>query len=750
MPAAREVRINLVADVANLISPLRKASSELERQFAKMAKSLDGLEKNLEQAGSKLTLKVTAPLAALAVASIKAADTNKDFADSMQRMSLQAQQALAPLGRALIDTFETFQPTIERGIRYINGLATAFEELDPATKEQIILFGALAASIGPAMLATSGIITTAKIAASTMKGVAAAAGNLLAIMPQLAVGAAAVGVAFASWEFGTHIYSEFKIVQQAGAVWVRGWQLLWNNASYIAEVAFTYIRSGITDVFEWIARQIGTMVVETQRLQQALLSYLPDSTLTRTLIEVSKAIEGVGASIGDLGKKADATFDAQMLTPLLRAAETAKQLLGSAGEGLTIPAFSGDVPIDRLTELDASMMQLAERLRTAADPALQAMAEKIEERRNEVFEKIGTLPMGLELKIIRQQSETQSRILEESFSAAWDSIDREFAGAAGTKGDGFWGRYGDRMKADLASIRDTIVALPDGLGDTTLGKIKQLFESASELSKTLPLPAVVTERDKKTLEEATKLSEKLKALAESIRDKIDPTRVPMRELAEAERLKNMGLLTEDEFTKYAATIKKQIDEINKRGSDLAESLQSKLGKAVEGFGKTASDVFADWAFGAKVKIEDVAKSLAKMLLTITVNEQIFGPIFRELGGAVGSIGNAAGRSGQSGLGQSGLAPVTGGSGNYGYTPPPVSDIVGGFSSGLREPGGVSVEIIDMRGSGATPEVTRSTGPDGREQIKVMIRDAVKGALRDGSLDRTMGDVYGIKRRGLPR
>lgn len=60
--------------------------------------------------------------------------------------------------------------------------------------------------------------------------------------------------------------------------------------------------------------------------------------------------------------------------------------------------------------------------------------------------------------------------------------------------------------------------------------------------------------------------------------------------------------------------------------------------------------------------------------------------------------------------------------------------------------GTTVQIIDQRGSGEKAQVEESRGVDGRKLIKVLIRDEMKSALSDGSMDRPMANSYGVRRR----
>jgi hypothetical protein len=65
-------------------------------------------------------------------------------------------------------------------------------------------------------------------------------------------------------------------------------------------------------------------------------------------------------------------------------------------------------------------------------------------------------------------------------------------------------------------------------------------------------------------------------------------------------------------------------------------------------------------------------------------------------------------------------------------------------------GDISVQIIDQRGSGQRPQVSQSSGTDGRKQLRILIRDEVAAGLSEGAFDKAMGINYGIGRRSVTR
>lgn len=68
--------------------------------------------------------------------------------------------------------------------------------------------------------------------------------------------------------------------------------------------------------------------------------------------------------------------------------------------------------------------------------------------------------------------------------------------------------------------------------------------------------------------------------------------------------------------------------------------------------------------------------------------------------------------------------------------------------GVQASGSTSVQIIDQRGAQApAAEVRRQPAAGGGENITVIIRDAVKSAIGNGSLDRVLGLRYGLTPAG---
>ena len=248
-----KLQIDFVANLAGFVSAVTKATTKVEKFATDTANHLKRVDAGLQQLGGKMTMKVTAPLLAVAAVSIKAADQNKKFADSLERVGLQAQAAMRPLGRVLIDLFEQARPTIERGINILNGLSTQFERLEPQTKRMIVIGGAIAAAIGPSLLALSALGTIAKGAATGLQLAASSAKAFLAVLPALTKGLLAVGAFWAGWNIGGWLYDNLKPVQATLATVINKLETAFEQIRFAGELAFASITLAFQKMVETIA-----------------------------------------------------------------------------------------------------------------------------------------------------------------------------------------------------------------------------------------------------------------------------------------------------------------------------------------------------------------------------------------------------------------------------------------------------------------------------------------------------------------
>ena len=205
-------------------------------------------------------------------------------------------------------------------------------------------------------------------------------------------------------------------------------------------------------------------------------------------------------------------------------------------------------------------------------------------------------------------------------------------------------------------------------------------------------------------------------------------------------------------------------------STLSRGFASELGTALakgeasfRNFGKTVTGILGDLAQKA------IEMILQFYLLRAVAG--IVGPMFPTSNGVGGSLPNFGGaapvyaaKGGVFGFASGGVASgVLGGPAAFSFSRKvgvageagaeaafaPLRRI--GGELGVKSVGGdVTVQVIDQRSSGQRPEVQSGTGPDGRRFIQILVRDEVRKAIGDGSLDRTFAATYGLGRKGTVR
>jgi len=75
----------------------------------------------------------------------------------------------------------------------------------------------------------------------------------------------------------------------------------------------------------------------------------------------------------------------------------------------------------------------------------------------------------------------------------------------------------------------------------------------------------------------------------------------------------------------------------------------------------------------------------------------------------------------------------------------------GGELGVKAVGGETVvQIIDQRKTGERPEVSESTGGDGKKFLRVVIRDEVRRGIGEGEYDRAFSGSFGLTRKGTAR
>lgn len=170
-------------------------------------------------------------------------------------------------------------------------------------------------------------------------------------------------------------------------------------------------------------------------------------------------------------------------------------------------------------------------------------------------------------------------------------------------------------------------------------------------------------------------------------------------------------------------------------------------------GFTFSSAFEDAAFGAgklQDKLKDLIAELARLALRALVFDKIGGIISSGIGSLAGPTptgpaadspagGAAAARRRHGGPVSPFRAFSVGEAGPEIFVPRRAGNIVPHGAGG-----GTVVNIIDQRGGGEPARVERARGVDGRDVVRVIVRDAVNRGLREGDFDDSLFE-FGLRR-----
>lgn len=196
--------------------------------------------------------------------------------------------------------------------------------------------------------------------------------------------------------------------------------------------------------------------------------------------------------------------------------------------------------------------------------------------------------------------------------------------------------------------------------------------------------------------------------------------------------------------------------------DQGKETFSELENAVAGWASGFSGQLNDLLWEANTTFEDILRSFAKMITQMLIQQAVVEPMLGAFG--LKTTANAHGNVFTGGrikpfahggvVTKPTLFPMAQGAGLMGEAGPeaimPLKRLPGG-DLGVQADGmgggEVTVQIIDQRSGGERPQVS-TTREDGRKTIRVLIRDEVKGALGDGTLDRSMAQNYGVRRKGI--
>lgn len=227
-------------------------------------------------------LQFTGPQAQIAADMIKtvnaaAGDTQKAFDAAAKTAKFSFAQAMAETKIILIELGEVIAPVMGQMISYTKMAMKAWKELSPETKQNIVLFAAIAATVGPVVVMLGTLVTSIGTLIGAFAAIKAAIGATL--------------VALGLWNSGL-------VASQSGIIAYSRNLGLMTLASKAMAVALT---GGIIAVAATVVYQLSRMIAKTEEFNESLKKSqeLAGKLQSRFQQETGSILEQAGGMTGD-------------------------------------------------------------------------------------------------------------------------------------------------------------------------------------------------------------------------------------------------------------------------------------------------------------------------------------------------------------------------------------------------------------------------------------------------------------------
>lgn len=329
-------------------------TKDAEKEFKKFQRELKQLGSDLTQIGSRLSIGLTAPIAALGVKAVQASDDFGKVQNALVQLREIGNRALIDLGNDLVRTFD-IPAIIEKFASGVRAVTATFQSLPPVVKATVFAVGLLAAALGPVLFLTGQIITVSavllKYLGVTPVAAAAAAGSLALLGGALVLLTGGIVEAGGAMNFLSRV--------ALGSI---------QAMAFLAEQLGKLGASAGLESFAELARKAGQAVADIEREFAKLDKDRLSTKLAELDVELKKlktAADGTKVGITDFGASTDAASDpirrmlfgleqnAQMVQTFGQRTEFAAErvsLLRRAIEGIR-SEHQGIIPEERLEKL---------------------------------------------------------------------------------------------------------------------------------------------------------------------------------------------------------------------------------------------------------------------------------------------------------------------------------------------------------------------------------------------------------------
>lgn len=208
----------------------------------------------------------------------QSAEENRTFAESFQIFKNNVEQSLEPFGKAMLEIAnDVFPPVIDA----ISKVAEAFQNMNPAVRNTIVVVGGLLAAAGPMLIffgnLTKSITTMIPVIRTLGAALSGLAANPIgAVIAAIGVLISLVPIVIRNWdnirEFFTNMWTNIQYTFQNAMDWIKIRILQWVQVNLSALSKLVGWIPGLGDAIEGAQEKISAMIDEIEMEKAARTS----------------------------------------------------------------------------------------------------------------------------------------------------------------------------------------------------------------------------------------------------------------------------------------------------------------------------------------------------------------------------------------------------------------------------------------------------------------------------------------------
>lgn len=198
----------------------------------------------------------------------------------------------------------------------------------------------------------------------------------------------------------------------------------------------------------------------------------------------------------------------------------------------------------------------------------------------------------------------------------------------------------DAIDKQIASLREQRDTFNMTGAEATLYKLAMQGATEAQITQARELLVTIAAQ-KKSAEEFEESQKKVVAAAAAAKKIFEDTRAPIEqysaEMKDLDEHLNNGAISFETYERAAEAAEKKFTDAVTKTADKGKGKLDELKDAIEGWGRSSADAFAEFAMSGKASFADLADSIIKDILRMVAYQQIFKPMFGAISSGISGL-----------------------------------------------------------------------------------------------------------------